>query len=282
MTLTISNHSRDSAGLTYIYPVLSRRAGGLSVGINLNTNNACNWRCIYCQVPDLIRGNAPAVDLEKLQRELVTFLDEVLHGDFFTDNNIPSENQVIRDIAISGNGEPTNAREFPDVVDLIGQVIAEMELTGQIKVVLISNGSVVNRSAVKNGLMRLAELNGEVWLKLDSVTQAGMDMINTVSGSITSVRQNIKTAASLCPTWLQTCVFILDGAPPSIVERNAYIQFVTDLLGEKILLRGVQLYSLARPSLQPESSRLSSLSLEWLEQYADQIRKTGIEVVVNK
>jgi wyosine [tRNA(Phe)-imidazoG37] synthetase (radical SAM superfamily) len=280
--LTISNHSRDSAGLTYIYPVLSRRAGGLSVGINLNTNNTCNWRCIYCQVPDLKRGNTPAVDLEKLQRELVTFLDEVLHGNFFTANNIPPENQLIRDIAISGNGEPTIAREFPDVVDLIGQVIAEMELTGQIKTVLITNGSVVKRSAVKNGLMRLAELNGEIWFKLDSATQAGMNKINTVSGSMTSVHQNIKTAASLCPTWLQTCVFSLDGAPPSIVERKAYIQLIADMLGENIPLRGVQLYGLARPSLQPESPRLSSLSLGWLDRYADQIRKTGIEVVVSQ
>lgn len=280
--LTISNHSRDSAGLTYIYPVLSRRAGGLSVGINLNTNNACNWCCIYCQVPDLKRGNAPAVDLEKLKRELVTFLDEVLHGDFFADNNVPPENQLIRDIAISGNGEPTTAGEFPDVVNLIGQVIEEMELTGLIKTVLITNGSVVKRSAVKKGLMRLAELNGEIWFKLDSATQAGMNKINTVSGSMTTVRQNIKTAASLCPTWLQTCVFSLGGVPPSIVERKAYIQLLTDMLSENIPLRGVQLYGLARPSLQPESSRLSSLSLEWLERYADQIRKTGIEVVVSQ
>ncbi|MCZ7653212.1 MAG: hypothetical protein M5R42_01445 [Rhodocyclaceae bacterium] len=33
-------HSRDSAGLTYVYPVVSRRAGGVSIGINPNPNNA--------------------------------------------------------------------------------------------------------------------------------------------------------------------------------------------------------------------------------------------------
>jgi wyosine [tRNA(Phe)-imidazoG37] synthetase (radical SAM superfamily) len=280
--LTFSDHSRDSAGLTYIYPVLSRRAGGLSVGINLNTNNACNWRCIYCQVPDLKRGNAPAVDMEKLQSELVTFLDEVLHGNFFTDNNIPLENQLVRDIAISGNGEPTTAREFPDVVKLIGQVIADLELTGLIKIVLITNGSVIKRPAVKNGIERLAELNGEIWFKLDSATQTGMDKINSVSRSMTSVRQNLKTAASLCPTWLQTCVFCLDGAQPSMHERNSYIKFITDIQSENIALKGVQLYSLARPSLQPESSQLSTLPQEWLERFADQIRRTGIDVIVSQ
>jgi len=41
--LTIHNHNRDSAGYAYVYPVVSRRAGGVSVGINLNPNNACNW-----------------------------------------------------------------------------------------------------------------------------------------------------------------------------------------------------------------------------------------------
>jgi len=41
-TLTVTDHSRESAGLTYVYPVLSRRSGGVSVGINLNPNNACN------------------------------------------------------------------------------------------------------------------------------------------------------------------------------------------------------------------------------------------------
>ncbi len=81
--LTTSDHNRDKAGLTYIYPVLSRRSGGLSVGVNLNTNNACNWRCIYCQVPNLIRGSAPTVNLEQLAQELRSFLGDVIHGNFF-------------------------------------------------------------------------------------------------------------------------------------------------------------------------------------------------------
>ena len=75
--LSTTEHSRDRAGYKYIYPVISRRSGGLSVGINLNTNNACNWRCIYCQVPNLTRGSAPPVNLKKLQRELGEFLKDI-------------------------------------------------------------------------------------------------------------------------------------------------------------------------------------------------------------
>jgi wyosine [tRNA(Phe)-imidazoG37] synthetase (radical SAM superfamily) len=52
--LTVDDHNRDISGMKYIYPVVSRRAGGVSIGINLNVNNACNWRCVYCQVPNLM------------------------------------------------------------------------------------------------------------------------------------------------------------------------------------------------------------------------------------
>ena len=80
--LNVTDHSRDNVGLTYIYPVVSRRAGGVSVGINLNPNNACNWRCIYCQVPELKRGAAPVIDLIRLEAELYIFLQEILYGSF--------------------------------------------------------------------------------------------------------------------------------------------------------------------------------------------------------
>ncbi|MEK9653777.1 MAG: radical SAM protein, partial [Betaproteobacteria bacterium] len=75
--LTTENHDRDLRGYKYVYPVVSRRAGGLSVGINLNTNNACNWRCIYCQVPNLVRGAPLPVSLPDLNFELTSFLQKV-------------------------------------------------------------------------------------------------------------------------------------------------------------------------------------------------------------
>src|SRR5512137_1721018 len=115
--LNTTDHSRDSAGLVYVYPVVSRRAGGVSVGINLNPNNACNWRCIYCQVPNLTRGTAPAIDLALLEKELKGFLYEVQQGDFM--QRVPPEVRRLNDIALSGNGEPTSVQEFAEVIELI-------------------------------------------------------------------------------------------------------------------------------------------------------------------
>jgi wyosine [tRNA(Phe)-imidazoG37] synthetase (radical SAM superfamily) len=275
--LNIYDHDRDSAGMTYVYPVISRRAGGVSVGINLNTNNACNWRCIYCQVPDLRRGGAPEVDLEKLAGELRGFLRELLLGDFMQ-QRVPVDARRLNDIALSGNGEPTSARKFAQVVDLIGEIMTEFDLIGKIKLVLITNGSLIQRVKVKEGLRKMAGLGGEVWFKLDSATANGARRINGTRQTIEKMHDNLRTSALLCPTWLQTCVFELDGQPPADVEREAYLKFIGRLRAEEVPLRGVLLYGLARPSMQPEAARLSALPQEWMSNFAAEIEKQGVAV----
>ena len=125
--LTIEDHRRDSAGLRYVYPVISRRAGGVSVGINLNVNNACNWACVYCQVENLTRGGPPPIDLDLLERELDGFLDDALHGDFMS-REVPAEVRHLMDIAFSGNGEPTSAAEFPEAVQAVRRVLQRLQL----------------------------------------------------------------------------------------------------------------------------------------------------------
>lgn len=266
--------------MTYVYPVISRRASGVSVGINLNPNNACNWRCIYCQVPDLKRGSAPAIDLALLEHELRTFLHELLHGRFMLEK-VPAEARRINDIALSGNGEPTSAKEFDKVIELIGQITHDLSLPKELKLVLITNGSLIDRTYVQKGLKLMANLNGEVWFKLDSVTEDGRKRINNTRMSLKKVFSNIKLAVSLCPTWLQTCVFETDGMPPSEAETNAYLKFLDCLRQESVAISGILLYGLARPSLQPEAPRLSKVSMEWMESYAARIKKLGLEVRIH-
>ncbi len=283
--LTVEDHSRDSADLTYVYPVLSRRAGGLSVGINLNPNNKCNWRCIYCQVPDLKRGSAPEINLEKLDAELRLFLTDVLQGDFFERQNIEPELRVIKDIALSGNGESTSAAEFDEIIILIGKIMQDFDLVtskkGQIKLVLITNGSFIQRPNVQKGLQNMTELNGEIWFKLDSATEKGMKRINSINRTMNSVIANLDRACRLCPTWLQTCVFQQDGSAPSEEEQTAYLNFIQTLLENNTPLKGVLLYGLARPSMQPEATDLLALNPEWLEKFADRIRQLSLPVKIS-
>jgi wyosine [tRNA(Phe)-imidazoG37] synthetase (radical SAM superfamily) len=263
-----------------VYPVVSRRAGGLSVGINLNTNNACNWRCVYCQVPDLVRGAAPAVDLALLERELREFLEPVLHGDFL-ERQVPPGLQRLNDIALSGNGEPTSCRDIEAVIALIQRVRREQEVPDAVKTILITNGSLMHRRSVQAALRRMAEINGEIWFKLDRATTEGIQEINDVRTSIAAVRRKIEIAASLCPTWIQTCVFAIDGRPPPAAEIDAYLAFLGGLHRDRVPLRGVLLYGIARPSQQPEAPRLSALPAAWLEDFARQIEATGFPVRVS-
>ena len=278
--LNIADHSRDSAGMTYVYPVVSRRAGGVSVGINLNPNNACNWRCIYCQVPELKRGTAPVIDVARLEKELRVFLHEIQYGSFMQ-TQVPLEARRINDIALSGNGEPTSAREFEQVIEVIGRVKYEYDLPEELKLVLITNGSLIDRPGVQAGLRRMAELNGEVWFKLDSVTREGRQRINNTRMSLKRMGENLRLAAILCPTWLQTCVFQTDGKSPVKEETDAYLRFIEDLLREGVALKGALLYGLARPSTQPEAARLTKVSQAWMETFGKKIQDLGLAVKLN-
>ena len=276
--LTIQDHSRDSAGMSYVYPVVSRRAGGVSVGINLNPNNACNWRCIYCQVPDLRRGGPPPIDLARLEAELRELLTQLFRGDYLA-RHAPPEAQRVVDVAFSGNGEPTSAAEFPQAVELAGRVLDEFAQATPPMLRLITNGSLLDRATVRAGIARIGDRGGEVWFKLDAVGAVPMKRINGVALRPDTVLRRLRLCGSLCPTWVQTCLFALDGEAPGAAAFDAYL----DLLGEAAgSLAGVHLYGLARPSLQPEAVRLSALPPAWLEQLAARVRKnTGLTVSVS-
>jgi hypothetical protein len=276
--LTETDHRRDLAGLRYVYPVLSRRAGGLSIGINLNPNHACNWRCIYCQVPDLRRGSAPPIDTGMLTRELETLLTEVLEGDFYDRFQVPPPQRLLRDIAISGDGEPTTAQDFDRVVDTIGEVAARFRVTGRIGFVLITNGSRIERQSVQRALRHWAEWGGEVWFKVDRATTEGIVRTNQVHLTPETVGRRLSACARLCPTWIQTCWFALDGRAPCESECEAYLDFVGGLVADGVPLRGVLLYGIARPSCQPEAPRLARLAPAELEAFAERIRERGLIV----
>ncbi|MDX8380169.1 MAG: radical SAM protein [Gallionella sp.] len=278
--LTVVNHDRNSAALHYVYPVISRRAGGVSVGINLNPNNACNWRCIYCQVPNLERGTAPPVDMALLENELRHFLTELRYGDFMT-NRVPVGARRINDIALSGNGEPTSAAEFSRVIEVITRVRTALAIPDAVKTVLISNGSLLYRDDVQLGLRQMSEIAGEVWFKLDRASAAGMLRVNDTHARLDKVRENLIASIAACPTWLQTCWFALDGEPPSVQDEEDYLEFVAGLLRDGHPLQGILLYGLARPSFQLEAPRLSALPAAVIQNFSDRLASLGLPVKVS-
>ena len=78
------------------------------------------------------------------------FLHELTHGNFMQEQ-VPPEARTIKDIALSGNGEPTSAKEFEQIIELIGRVKKDYPLPQNLKLVLITTGDPV---AVSNSLSK--------------------------------------------------------------------------------------------------------------------------------
>ncbi len=278
--LTVTDHDRDAAGLTYVYPVVSRRAGGVSVGVNLNPNNACNWRCIYCQVPDLRRGAAPEIDHDRLEAELRGFLGQIVHGDYL-EQHVDEPYRHLVDVAFSGNGEPTTCRTFDEVVDRVLGVLDELGLRGEINLVVISNGSMIHRPEVQRGLARLGDAGGELWFKLDGGTEQARARINSSAMSDAHVLRHLVRAGELLRVRIQTCVFAQHGAPPDEAELQAYLDLLRTALEQGARIHDVMLYGLARPSLQPEAPELARLPEDWMRAFADRVAALGLSVTVH-
>jgi wyosine [tRNA(Phe)-imidazoG37] synthetase (radical SAM superfamily) len=277
--LVPEDHARDFEGLRYVYPVVSRRAEGVSVGINLNPNNACNWRCVYCQVKGLVRGKAPAIDLAELERELRSVL-HLAADEAWLAKNVAPEVRRLNDVAFSGNGEPSSSPQFAAAIELAGRVRSELGLAPRVKLIVISNGSLVHKHEVERGLSALARAGGELWFKLDSATEVGLRAINDAAPGLARVRANLARACELVPTWIQTCMFERAGLPPSELEETALLAFLRAHLARSRPPRGLLLYGLARPSHQPEASELGRLPREWLEAFAERTRALGLDTRV--
>ncbi|QDD12911.1 radical SAM protein [Candidatus Methylopumilus rimovensis] len=275
--LSIHDHSRELSGLKYIYSVVSRRAGGLSIGINLNVNNACNWQCIYCEIPNLTRGSPPPIELDVLENELRLFLHDIIHGDYM-ERNVAIEDRHLKDIAFSGNGEPTSAAEFPQVILIVKKILQEFDLLHKIKIRLITNGSLMHETSVLKSIEMLEEINGEVWFKVDAATEETIKTVNQVNLKPNQILERLLNTANICPTFVQTCVFMINGKSPDDKDIDAYIELINKA---KKIIKGVHLYGLARPSLQPRAGDLGRISEEELKNIAKKLIGLNIPTTVS-
>ena len=272
--LTIFNHDRNIFNSKYIYPVVSRRSMGLSLGINLNTNNACNWQCIYCQVSDLTRGKPEKIDLKLLENELDKWLEDIVNGSFL--NECASHIVDFKDIAFSGNGEPTATPEFEPIVKIVLEKIDKFQLSKTIKLRLITNGSYLNKTNVQHGLGHMKAVDHEVWFKIDHVNPKEALKINRVNLSIASLKKNLQSAISISPTIVQTCLLKINKKLPPDDFVNEYIKFLDPYASQ---LKAIHLYSMVRPSQQKTDLQIDALDKSELQIIADKMNvlKTKIE-----
>jgi wyosine [tRNA(Phe)-imidazoG37] synthetase (radical SAM superfamily) len=194
-----SSHPRRWRDFLYIYPVISRRARGLSIGINLNPDAACNFDCIYCCADRTTLRHAPDVDLAVLEselRHLVQTRAQLFREPEF--RHVPHEFRRLNDLAFSGDGEPTVAPCFADAIRIAAAVRRDFRLDDA-KIVVITNACGLTRPAVVEALALLDQHNGEIWAKLDAGTEDYFRQVARSRNSLQQVLDSIRAAAQVRP-----------------------------------------------------------------------------------
>ena len=257
-------HERRWKDNRYVYAVVSRRSRGISVGINLNPGKECNFNCVYCQVDRKVPPQVRKVDLERLAEELDTILGAERDGSLYEDepfNVLPTDNRGIRDIAFSGDGEPTTFPRFEEAVRLAARARRRFELT-QAKLVLITNAAYLRKPTVRESLRILDENNGEIWAKLDAGTEEYFRRVNRPNVSLDTVSDNILDAARSRAVVIQSLWFRMGDAVPPIEEIEAYCNRLNAILASGGRLKLLQLYTIARNPSDPSAFPLSHEELD--------------------
>ena len=276
--LALFDFPRKSLGNKYVYAVISPRARGLSVGVNLNPNGRCNFDCIYCEVDrsDATLIDEP-VDLAVMADELEQTLNHIQAGQLCADfPHVPPELLNLRHVALSGDGEPTLCPNFAEVVETVVHLRASTRVP-YFKIVLITNASALDRVPVAYGISLLTRRD-EIWTKLDGGTQAYIDRINRAQVPLAKILGNIRNLGQQRPIVIQTMVPAVHRQNPFAAEIAEYAARLRELKNAGAQISLVQIYSANRPTVHPECSHLP---LKTLSEIAKRVRAaTGLRTEV--
>ena len=275
-----TQHERTYRQNRFVYPVLSRRSGGLSLGVNLNPDKVCNFDCIYCQVDRTGPRETRFVELDRLRIELEEMLQWIESGRIFDSGKFHSTPHALRrlnDIAFSGDGEPTTYQNFDAIIRSCAEV---KRLAGaeQVKMVLITNASMFHRPPVERGLEILDANQGEIWAKLDAGTEAYYRMVCRTLIPWQRILDNITRAAQIRPLVIQSMFMRVDSAPPAADELAAYCSRLEEMVAAGGCLKLVQIYTIAR---RPAEKSVAPLEESEVEAIGDLVhRRTGLPTAV--
>jgi len=246
------SHPRDWRENRYVYPVISRRSRGLSIGVNLNPDTACNFDCIYCQVDRTGTPKVREVVPDRVCDELEAMIAEAASGRLYDDaafRGVPTALRRINDIAFSGDGEPTTCPHFSECVRIAAEVKRAAGLA-DVKIVLITDACYLTRPAVEEGLRVMDANQGEVWAKLDAGTEEYFRLINRPNYSLAHVMANISACARVRPVVIQSLFLRVNDSPPSSAEIDAYVGRLKEIQTGGGTISYVQVYTVSRRPAQ--------------------------------
>jgi wyosine [tRNA(Phe)-imidazoG37] synthetase (radical SAM superfamily) len=270
---------RGFLGNRFVYAVISQRAHGLSLGINFNPDKYCNFDCAYCEVNRGVPGQDTKVDLEVMAAELEELLTLTYQGrlrelPYF--RTVPEELLALKEVALSGDGEPTLSPQFVEIV----REVVHVRSCGKFpffKLVLITNTAGLDLPQVQLGLQLLTSRD-EIWAKLDAGTQEYMNRVNRANLSLEKVMANILLIGRQRPMIIQSLFPLLDGQEPPPEEIGQYVSHLLNLKQSGAQIALVQVYSAHRPSHHPNCGHLP---LKSLSRIAQRVREmTGLHAEV--
>jgi len=270
--LSIDSHARLYRDNLYVYPVLSRRARGISVGINLNPDTICNFDCVYCQVDRRTPPPVRTVDEDRLRDELRATLREFRSGALFGRPEfaaVPAALRVLRDITFAGDGEPPSYPNFAGVVRDAIRIKKEEGFPG-LRVILLTNATLIDRARVQEAMRLIDDDGGEHWLKIDAGTEAYYRTVDRTTIPFAKVLANILEAARQRPIVVQSLFMRLHGQAPPPEEVAAYCGRLRAILDGGGRIRLVQVYTVARP---PAESWVAPLADGEVDAIAAEVRR---------
>jgi len=263
-------YPRDFLTNKFVYVVISPRAGGLSIGVNVNPLHKCNLNCAYCEVDRDDRVIAAEFEIDRVAKELRETL-ELARGGWLRQwpryKNLPDDLLRVRHVALSGDGEPTLSGHFVDAVEVLLHARAE---EGHFKIVVVTNSTALDRPHAQTGI-NLLKASDEVWAKLDGGTQEYLNAVNGPSASLERILSNILAVGRRRPVIIQSLFPGINGEPPSKQEISEYARRLKELKQRGAEISLVQIYSATRPMAR--DTRCGHLPLKDLSQIARTVRQ---------
>jgi wyosine [tRNA(Phe)-imidazoG37] synthetase (radical SAM superfamily) len=265
---------RDFLNNRFVYAVISSRARGLSLGVNMNPDQRCNFDCVYCEVDRTVRPRELVLDVGVMAGELQRALGQVLEGrlrELPQYQSLPEELLRLRHVALSGDGEPTLSPQFAEVVHAVVHIRARGD-SPFFKMVLITNATGLDRPQVQESLKRFTK-SDEIWLKLDGGSTEYLDRVCRMQDvTLGKILSNILHLARQRPVVIQSLFPAINGKEPSAEDIEQYAQRLQELKSDGAQISQVQIYSANRPMSHAECGHLP---LKTLSQIAHVVRQTS-------
>lgn len=264
---------RDFFKHRFVYTVISPRACGLSVGVNMNPDKLCNFDCVYCEVNRAEAARESCLDVPVMIAELERTLRSVESGGIRQRpcyQDVPPELLELRHVTLSGDGEPTLCPNFVEAVEAVMHLRARGRFPF-FKLVLITNASGFDRPEVAEGLRHFTPRD-EIWAKLEAGTQDYMNRVNQPDCVLGKIFANILLLARQRPVVIQSLFPAINGEVPPASEIEAYVQRLHELKEAGAQIPLVQIYSATRPT---PHSNCGHLPLRTLSHIARRVREVS-------